>query len=167
MIENQSGNKYYDMFISFRRCANAVALARDRELLAVGVTSGKAAIMHAIHHYGGKASPGEIANFLVLAPHTVVGTINRMEKEGLVSRRRGGPGVGRTTSVSLTEKGRAIWQGIWRDVRKGTNLIAKLFSSFSSDELERLNGYLDVMREIAFKKSLEIKIKTMSNASRL
>lgn len=160
MKKNQS---YEEVYISFRRCANAVTLARDRELREVGTTNGKASIMHAIDHYNGSASPGEIASLLVLAPHTVVGTINRMEKEGLVLREKGRSGAGRTTRVSLTQRGKDLWL----DVKKSRELIVNLFSGLSSEDLEQLEMYLDHMREIAFERSLELLTRKMANLNKL
>jgi DNA-binding MarR family transcriptional regulator len=162
MKRNQSYEKIYEAYTHFRRCANAVILARDRELREVGTTTAKSAIMDAINHYKGNASLGEIANFLVLTPHTVVGAINRMEKEGLVRRKKGGPGAGRTTYVSLTQKGRYIWQ----DVKKSRELIMNLFSGLSNEDLEQLDMHLNHMREVALEKSLELSTRKKSNLSK-
>jgi len=143
MEATRSYQTLYDNYVSFRRCANAIIVARDGELRKVGATTAKAAIMSAIDQHGGKASLGGIARLLVLAPHSVVGAVNRMEREGLVRRRKGGEAHDqRLTLASLTKKGRAVWS----KVKRSQELITRAFSVFSDEEIRQFKSFLDKLR---------------------
>ncbi len=143
MAKTRSYEYLYGKYVSFRRCANSVYVARQRELRKVDASTATAAIMHAIDHYGGTAPPGQIARWLVLEPHSVVGTITRMERDGLATRVRGvDTRDRRITQVTLTKRGKAIWE----EVKRSQGLITRLFSALSNEELEQLETWLELLR---------------------
>ena len=146
MEETRPYDYLYNKYASFRSCANAIYIARQRELRKVGASTATAAIMFAISYYGGTATPGEIARRLVLEPHSIVGTITRMERDGLVNRVRGNnPRDRRITQVTLTERGKAIWS----QVKRSQGLITRLFSALSNEELELMERWLEIMKTTA------------------
>jgi len=85
----------------------AVNKAAEVKLAKVGLTPEKAAVLWACRDYPGTLTPAEIARLVFRENQTIAGLLNRMEKEGLVTRvpkRKGHP----FTEVKLTPKGEKL-----------------------------------------------------------
>jgi DNA-binding MarR family transcriptional regulator len=85
----------------------AVNKAAEIKLAKVGLTPEKAAVLWACREYPGTLTPAEIARLVFRENQTIAGLLNRMEKEGLVTRvpkRKGHP----FTEVKLTPKGEKL-----------------------------------------------------------
>jgi MarR family transcriptional regulator, organic hydroperoxide resistance regulator len=85
----------------------AVNKAAELKLAKVGLTPEKAAVLWACKVYPGTLTPAEIARLVFRENQTIAGLLNRMEKEGLVTRvpkRKGHP----FTEVKLTPKGEKL-----------------------------------------------------------
>jgi DNA-binding MarR family transcriptional regulator len=85
----------------------AVNKAAEVKLAKVGLTPEKAAVLWACREYPGTLTPAEIARLVFRENQTIAGLLNRMEKEGLVTRvpkRKGHP----FTEVKLTPKGEKL-----------------------------------------------------------
>jgi DNA-binding MarR family transcriptional regulator len=121
----------------------AVNKAAEVKLAKVGLTPEKAAVLWACKEYPGTLTPAEIARLVFRENQTIAGLLNRMEKEGLVTRvpkRKGHP----FTEVKITSKGEKIASpGI--EVYKG--LIKGLASGLSVDEQKQLQKLLKVLRQ--------------------
>ncbi|MEU9202997.1 MarR family transcriptional regulator [Streptomyces sp. NPDC048332] len=66
--------------------------------------------LHKLAGRGGKAAPSELAADLDLAPASVTGRLDALERRGFV-RRRPSTTDRRRVDVELTEEGRATWTG--------------------------------------------------------
>jgi DNA-binding MarR family transcriptional regulator len=121
----------------------AVNKAAEVKLAKVGLTPEKAAVLWACKAYPGTLTPAEIARLVFRENQTIAGLLNRMEKEGLVTRvpkRKGHP----FTEVKITSKGEKLASpGI--EVYKG--LIKGLVSGLSVDEQKQLQKLLKVLRQ--------------------
>jgi DNA-binding MarR family transcriptional regulator len=85
----------------------AVNKAAEIKLAKVGLTPEKAAVLWACREYPSTLTPAEIARLVFRENQTIAGLLNRMEKEGLVTRvpkRKGHP----FTEVKLTPKGEKL-----------------------------------------------------------
>lgn len=82
--------------------------------------------LHKLVSRGGKAAPSELAADLDLAPASVTGRLDALERRGFV-RRRTSTADRRRVDVELTEEGRSTWTGAME---------------FLGDEEERLLGVL-------------------------
>jgi len=72
----------------------AVSKAMEYRLAKVGLTPEKLAILWACRDYPGTLTPSELARLLFREAQTIVGALNRMEREGLIKRipkRKGKP----------------------------------------------------------------------------
>ena len=121
----------------------AVNKAAELKLAKVGLTPEKAAVLWACKDYPGTLTPAEIARLVFRENQTIAGLLNRMEKEGLVTRvpkRKGHP----FTEVKITSKGEKI-AGPGIEVYKG--LIKGLMSGVSVDEQKQLQKLLKVLRQ--------------------
>jgi DNA-binding MarR family transcriptional regulator len=80
----------------------------------------------------------ELAEWLNVRPATVTNMVKRMEKAGLVERRRDAEDE-RVSRVYLTEAGRDVQdavEGVWRKLEEQT------FAGFSPEELDQFNQFL-------------------------
>ena len=79
-------------------------------------------------------SVGELADFLLVKHHTVVGLIDRMTKIGLLKRFRDS-GDGRRILVMLTRKGEQQLSNVaelnWAELRSRRLALPKILKSFS------------------------------------
>jgi len=116
----------------------AVNKVAETKLAKVGLTPEKAAVLWACRDFPGILTPAEIARLLFRENQTVAGLLNRMEKDGLVSRvpkRRGHP----FTEIKLTAKGKELCDpGI--EVYK--TVIKNLSSDMPAKEREQLDKSL-------------------------
>jgi DNA-binding MarR family transcriptional regulator len=121
----------------------AVNKAAELKLAKVGLTPEKAAVLWACRDYPGILTPAEIARLVFRENQTIAGLLNRMEKEGLVTRvpkRKGHP----FTEVKLTPKGeKLVGPGV--EVLKG--LIKGLASDLSIDEQKQFQKTLRKLRQ--------------------
>jgi DNA-binding MarR family transcriptional regulator len=126
-----------------RQTSIAVNKAAEVKLAKVGLTPEKAAVLWACKDYPGTLTPAEIARLVFRENQTIAGLLNRMEKEGLVTRvpkRKGHP----FTEVKITPKGEKL-TGPGIEVYKG--LIKGLVSGMSVDEQKQLQKLLRVLRQ--------------------
>ena len=79
-------------------------------------------------------SVGELADFLLVKPHTVVGLIDRMAKLGFLKRFRDS-GDGRRMLVMLTRKGEQRLSNVakvnWLELRSRHRALPRILKSFS------------------------------------
>jgi DNA-binding MarR family transcriptional regulator len=107
------------------------------------LTPEKAAVLWACKEYPGTLTPAEIARLVFRENQTIAGLLNRMEKEGLVTRvpkRKGHP----FTEVKWTPKGEKL-SGPAIEILKG--LIKGLVADISVEEQKQLQKTLKKMRQ--------------------
>ncbi|WP_406342897.1 MarR family winged helix-turn-helix transcriptional regulator [Streptomyces sp. NBC_00648] len=97
--------------------------------------------LHKLAGRGGTATPSQLATDLDLAPASVTGRLDALERRGFV-RRTPSTTDRRRVHVELTESGRATWMGAM-DVLGHEEY--RLLGVLSEDERDRLN---DMLRRI-------------------
>ena len=121
----------------------AVNKVAELKLAKVGLTPEKAAVLWACRDYPGTLTPAEIARLMFRENQTIAGLLNRMEKEGLVSRipkREGHP----FTEVKITPKGEKLVNPgveVLKAVMKG------LVAGMSIEEQKQLQKSLKPLRQ--------------------
>jgi len=126
-----------------RQASIAVNKAAEVKLAKVGLTPEKAAVLWACRDYPGTLTPAEIARLVFRENQTIAGLLNRMEKEGLVTRvpkRKGHP----FTEVKMTAKGEKVC-GPGVEILKG--LIKGLVADVSVEEQKQLQKTLRKLRQ--------------------
>ena len=85
----------------------------ERQARAVGVSPAQHQLMLAVKGHDDRRGPsvGEIAEYLLLRPHSAVELLDRAEAAGLVVRRKG-DADGRVVRVGLTAEGEARLQAL-------------------------------------------------------
>ena len=121
----------------------AVNKAAEIKLAKVGLTPEKAAVLWACKVYPGTLTPAEIARLVFRENQTIAGLLNRMEKEGLVTRvpkRKGHP----FTEVKLTPKGEKL-SGPGIEILSA--LIKGLVTEMPVEEQKQLQKSLKKLRQ--------------------
>ena len=106
--------------------------------------SNQAAALVTIWFLDGQATPLEISRQLFLEPHSASELIDRMEKKGLVTKRKDRKKKN-VVRLAITEKGQQLCEKVM-----GGDLINDLMSSLNSEEQEQLRSLLSIL----FKASL-------------
>lgn len=124
---------------------SAMYRVAERQLARVGLTPEKTEVLRICTEYPSPLTPAEISRLVFRQSQTVAGLLDRMEKEGLVTRvpkRKGRP----FAEVKITPKGEEL---IGPAKEKAMTFIAKLMSSLSAEELEELQRLLRKIRQTA------------------
>jgi len=159
MYDYKFGGTSLTAWAQLRHTWFAMNKVAETRLLDVESTPETVGVLWACRDYPGPLHPAEIARLVFRAPHTVVGMLNRMEKEGLVVRIPKEPGHP-FTEVKLTAKGEeACAPSI--DILK--EVIAETMSVLSEEELEQL---LNLTRVLLLKSldMLHMKLKPSPGA---
>ncbi len=103
---------------------------------------GQTPIMFALWRRDGQAQK-DLAQRLHLSPPTVTVTVTRLEKAGLLERRRD-PDDQRVSRVYLTERGRSLHETVVNAIRATD---AECLAGFTSEEEAQLQSYLTRMTD--------------------
>lgn len=90
----------------------------------------------------GRATAKELADALEVTPANITGVLDRLEREGLVSRARSSDDR-RVVHVRLTDDGHARMAKL---ISEGSVATADLFEGWTSEDLRRLNELLGKVR---------------------
>lgn len=67
-------------------------------------------VLASLQRLGGSAQPSELAADMRLVRSSLTRRLDRLEEDGWVERRHGPTDDGRTVTVELTRRGRALWR---------------------------------------------------------
>ncbi|MDY6916737.1 MAG: MarR family transcriptional regulator [Chloroflexota bacterium] len=120
----------------------------EKEVAKTGVSYEKLKALWICEGHPGPVTPAELSRLLYRKSHSVAGLLDRMERDGLVTRepkRKGHP----FTEIRATEKGREL-------VRPGQSLVISLvgemMSALTEDEQRQLVVLLRKLRDEALNK---------------
>lgn len=94
----------YMLMRLFSQVRNAIFKLRRKELLRYGLTPRKAAILLLLFAEKENVNPYKIAKWMLLEHHSVSELIDRMEKDGLIEKKRNSDDR-KTIGIQLTDKG--------------------------------------------------------------
>jgi DNA-binding MarR family transcriptional regulator len=137
-------DEYYSLWLLLSQTRSAVFKARHKR---VGqyIHFNQAAALVTIWGLSGQITPAVLSRHLFLEPHSVSELIIRMEKKGLVSKRKDTEREN-IVRISITEKGREF---CLRAVQ--SDFIHHIMSSLSEKQRKQLRSYLSIL----FKKALK------------
>jgi DNA-binding MarR family transcriptional regulator len=133
----------FDLYTLLRRVNDAMVHARNRELSQYGINVRQASALYMIKALGMKATPAEIARWQYRKPHTVSHLLQKMEDDGLITKRKDLTSRNQVRAV-LTEKGAAAYRDTLR--RKA---IHKILSALTQKESATLVTLLEKLGEAA------------------
>lgn len=99
----------HDLWVFLTHTRYAIYRAREKELQRYGISPEQAGVLFIVQALGNRATPSEIARFIVRQPHTVSALIERMEKKGFIKKVHD-LDKKNLVRVSLTEKGQKTYE---------------------------------------------------------
>lgn len=108
MKEFDSTDPDYNLWLFLVQVRAAMLRARQKDLSRYGISASQASVLFIINALGTNATPAEIARWLAKESNSIAGILNRMERQGLVTRIRDLPRKNQVR-VALTEKGREAY----------------------------------------------------------
>ncbi len=145
-------SKYYsysdadhDLWMLITHTRYAIYRAREKELLRYGVSPEQVGVLFIVQALGNRATPSEIARFIIRQPHTVSALIERMAEKGLVKKMHD---LDRKNlvRVSLTEKGQKVY-----DISTKRGPIHRIMSTLTATERTNLQKTLEKLQTQARK----------------
>lgn len=116
---------------------------REMELAAFGLTPEQSHVLDILANSGGVTTINEIVRITQRQHHSISTLINRMSRQGLVSKKKD-PSDQRKYSVLITARGRSLTGQISR------RSILDSFSALSPQDKEVLDGYLRALLQQAY-----------------
>ncbi len=104
-----SKDRDYELWWLILHLRRAMRKIRARELFQYGITPEEATVLFVVQAIGNKATPAEIARYLLREPHTISGLLSRMAEGGLV-RKSKDLDRKNMVRVELTDKGHKAYK---------------------------------------------------------
>jgi len=145
MERRVSHSEEYEIWILLKQLTDAMFRARESELMPHGLSAVQVGVMYVVrilNKDGVAATPSEIARWVFREPHTISGSLARMEKQGLVTLTRSTEGR-RRIYVQLTEKGEVAYR---KQVRQ-RGVIPRILGVLSPEDRRQFRKYLETLRE--------------------
>jgi len=136
-------NSDYNLYLLIYLTHAALFKARYDQIKDFGITSMELALLTVVKGLGESATPTEISRWMMRKRPTISGLLNRMEKNGLITR-TGYKSNRRSTRVSMTRKGRqALSRASEQDV------LHTIIGEISEDEYKQLWFLLEKLKAAA------------------
>ena len=126
----------HDLWMLLTHTRYAIYRSREKELQRFGVSPEQVGVMFIVQALDNRATPSEIARFILRQPHTVSALIERMEEKGFVKKAHD---LDRKNlvRVSLTEKGKKVYE---YSTKRGP--IHRIMGTLSAGERTQLHNIL-------------------------
>lgn len=147
MKESTTYEQEFKLWVMLEQAQSAVFAAREKELTQYGTSPMKAAVLFIVQSIGKEATPAEIARWILRKSHTVSGLLDRMEKDGLITKTKNLPKKN-LVRVTITEKGKkALRNSMKRES------IRRTFAAIPEKDREQLYAQLMKLRDKGLKLS--------------
>jgi DNA-binding MarR family transcriptional regulator len=133
----------YRLWLSLMLTSDIVHYARDKELSQYGFSARQASVLFTIHTLGNDATVGNISKWLFRKPQTITGILSRMEKQGLIKKRRDSRRRS-VVKVKITKKGQEAYS-----LSTKRTSIKNIMSILSEKEARYLRKCLTKLRKNA------------------
>jgi DNA-binding MarR family transcriptional regulator len=135
----------YDLWVLLTHTRYAIYRAREKELQRYAVSPEQVGVLFIVQALGNRATPSEIARFILRQPHTVSALIERMAEKGLVKKMHD---LDRKNlvRVSLTEKGQKIY-----DISTKRGPVHRIMGTLNATERSNLQKTLEKLQAQARK----------------
>lgn len=138
--------KLFRLWVMLSQVYYAMKRAVEIELVDEKTTFEQASVMLVVSYLGEKATPAKIAQWLLRERNSTTGLLNRMVKQGLVTKHKD---LARKNMkrIALTEKGIDAYHRSYK-----WSVVYDVFETLSLEEREQLRGMLRKLRGKAFGK---------------
>jgi DNA-binding MarR family transcriptional regulator len=145
-VDFSFNNPYLKTWLLLHQTYNLVLRSEDNAFAKVGISTQQHSALMAIRYMQTPVTPTDVANWLDRNPNGISMLIDRMVKDGLVSRIRDLRDR-RSVRLEITEKGNEILD---HATFIGWQLIEKILSAVQEEELSLLTDLLEKVRKKAF-----------------
>lgn len=135
----------FKLWVLLQQARDVMFRAREKKMRQYGISARQAAVLFVIKTIGEKATPTEIAKWLLREPHTISSLLTRMEKEGLVNKSNN-LCKKRQIKITLTEKGEQAYN---HSLKRES--IRETMSCLSEEERQQLGPLLEKIRDKALR----------------
>ena len=137
----------FRLWVMLEQAHAAVFAAREKELAQYKLSPMKTAALHIINSIGDETTPAQISRWILRKPHTISGLLDRMEKDGLITKTKNLPKKN-LVRVTMTEKGKkALRQAYKRES------LFRAISAIPAAERLKLYSQLEKIRNKGLKLS--------------
>jgi DNA-binding MarR family transcriptional regulator len=137
-------DEYYKLWLLLTQTRSAIFKIRHK-LIGQYLHPNQAAALVSIWALQGQITPAALSRRLFLEPHSVSELIIRMQKNGLVSKKKDKK-RGNVVRISMTEKGKEVCR-----VVMAQELIVRIMSVLSDEQREQLRICLTILMKEALK----------------
>ncbi len=146
------GNRTSDFFFLYHTLSRGYYCRIAKIAHEIGLSKGQPPVLLFLDHNNGKTQR-ELSDFLQIKPASITDLLQRMEKNGLVERKRGEKDL-RTMRVFITEKGRKKAEEF---LEREAALDLLFFQGFQKEEKERfLSSFLKITENIMMESDWEV-----------
>jgi MarR family transcriptional regulator, organic hydroperoxide resistance regulator len=153
-------DKEYDLWILLSRVYHMIAKLRNMEMNKHGILPVQSYMLFIIQAMGNATTPAELSRYVYQQRNSVSDILNRMEKQGLVAKKKTSKGNGRVL-IKMTEKGQRILQ-----LSKKREHLQNVMSALNDEKRSQLESLLELLRDSAIKE-LTVYQKTVLPPSQL
>ncbi len=139
-------DKEYDLWILISRVYHMIAKLRNMELNKYDILPVQAYILYIIQALGNETNPAEVSKYVYQQRSSVSDILNRMEKQGLITKTKVTGGKGRIL-VKMTEKGRKTLQ-----LSSKREYLHSVMSALAEEKCRQLESALEIVRDKAIEK---------------
>jgi len=138
-----AGQGYGRFWSTFNQAYWVVIRVAEAELRALDLTMIQAAVLYWVKTSKEPPTPADLSRLLFRRPHTVSDLLDRMEKQGLVRRKRDSKRKN-VSRIVLTDKGEQAFKR-----QKEVGAVARILSELTPEESETVLAALDKLRQKA------------------
>ncbi len=136
-------DKEYDLWILISRVYHMMAKLRNMELNKYNILPTQAYILYIMQALGNETNPAELSRYVYQQRSSVSDILNRMEKQGLITKSKKTDGKGRIL-VKMTEKGEKALQ-----LSSEREYLHSVLSALNEDKRRQLESALEIVRDRA------------------
>jgi DNA-binding MarR family transcriptional regulator len=136
-------NSDYNLYLLIYLTHAALFNARYSEIKVFGITSMELALLTVVQGLGESATPAEISRWMMRKRPTISGLLNRMERNGLITR-TGFKTNKKLTKVSMTSKGQEAL-----DRASKHDVLHAIIGAISEEEYKQLWSLLEKLKDAA------------------
>jgi len=140
---DDSSDEYYALWWLLLQARRSAYTLREKEVNRYGLTPENVAVLFAIQAIGPEATPAEISRWILRKPNSTSGLLNRMERNGLITKSKD-LRKKHMVRVVITEKGRLAYE---KSARRES--IRYLFGGLSEEERQQGKAFLLKLRDRA------------------
>jgi DNA-binding MarR family transcriptional regulator len=136
-------DKEYDLWTLISRVYHMIAKLRNMEMSKHGILPVQAYILFILSALGNDATPAEISRFVYQQRSSVSDILNRMVKQGLITKEKKSGGKGRVL-VKMTEKGEKTLQ-----ISTQREHLHNVMSVLNEEKRRQFESALELLRDKA------------------